>query len=511
MKEYINHSNCQNNDIKCKATNTLSILIAIVTFTTYVILTIRAFLLGKPFDFWNIGRLLFVSVFSLVSYVLHRVGIKVISKLLLIFSFIFFLIFYPAILNYYSADVYILYPIYIILLGVFSQIIFYFTKERYYYIFVMISLLLIIFLTDEVYTIVFDELDLKKMWGSDYFVIKFGFVASFTTINAILFYILKKNKESQREIERKSRKIEKKNSLIKQKNDILSDKNHLLKEQQEEIAVQNEELQSFMEEIKSQRDEIEAKNKEIVDSILYASKIQNSMIPEGKVLYSHFEDYFILNKPKDILSGDFFWASEYEGKIIVAVADCTGHGIPASLLSVLGISTLNEIILKYKGLKPNDILNYLRSKIIVSLSQSDFTETNKDGMDISLVIYDKKNKLIEFSGAYNPFVVVRNDKIYSIDGDRMPIGICEVEKEFTYNTFTVESGDVLYMFSDGYTDQFGGFENKKLKRRKFKEQLIRVAKLPLPIQKERFATFFNEWKGKHEQVDDVLIVGIKIK
>ena len=511
MKEYINHDNCENNDIKCKATNTLSILVGIVTLSVYVIFNLRNILIGREIDFWDLGRLLFVSILSFASYILHKNGYRVLSKILLIYSFIFFLIYYPVFFNYYSPDIYMLYPLYTILLGVFTQIIFYFIQEKYYYIFVMISLYLVLLFTDEVYSIRFDELDLKTLWGSDYFVIKLGFVTIFTTINAILFYIIKKNKEAQKEVIKKSIKINKKNDLIRQKNDSLSAKNKQLKEHQEEIAVQNEELHSFMEEIKSQRDEIESKNNEIIDSIMYASRIQNSMIPKGKILYSYFEDYFILNKPKDILSGDFFWTAEYDNKVIVVVADCTGHGIPASLLSVLGISSLNEIILKYKNLKPNEILNHLRTKIIIALSQSDSNIEQKDGMDISLMIYDKTTKVVEYSGAYNPFVVVRENKIFSIDGDRMPIGICEAENSFSYNTFKVEKDDVIYMFSDGYTDQFGGEKNKKLKRIRFKEQLIKLSKLPMVVQKERFSLFFNEWKGKNEQVDDVLIIGLKVK
>lgn len=510
MKEFINHNNCDDNDIKCKSTNTLSILVFIVSFSSYIIFIIRQYLLNIEADFWDLGRLLFISLFSLISYFLHKNGNKIIAKLILIYSFVVFLIYYAVFFNYYSADVYVLYPIFVILLGVFAQIIFCFTTEKYYYIFVMISLLLIIFFTDNIYSLSFEELNIKDLWGADYFVIKLGYVTMFVTINAILYYILKRDKTLQKEIIRKSKKISKTNDLIKQKNDILSSKNILLKEQQEEIAVQNEELYSFMEEIKLQRDEIESKNKEIVDSIMYASRIQNSMIPKSKILYSYFDDYFILNKPKDILSGDFFWTADYEGKIIIAVADCTGHGIPASLLSVLGISALNEIILKYKNLKSNEILNHLRTKIIIALSQSGSTEENKDGMDISLLIFDKSNNNIEFSGAFNPLVVVRDDKIFSIDGDRMPIGICDTEADFSYNTDTLEKGDVLYLFSDGYADQFGGSNNKKMKRRMFKEQLLKLSKLPIPVQEESFLLFFNKWKGDYEQVDDVLIVGLKL-
>ena len=510
MTNFFNHNNCNETDHKCKTTNAISLLVGIVTLFAYGILVARNVLLDHPIPFLDLARLLFLSVLSFLSYFLHRRGFKVISKFILIYSFVFFLIYYPVFIGIYSPDVYILYPLFIILLGVLTQIMFYFTKEKYSYIFVMISLFLMLHLTDSVYSLSFSELDLKKEWGEDYFVIKLGFLVIFLTINIILFFILRKVAKSQREITRKSVKIGKKNELIKQKNSSLLQKNFELKELQEEVTVQNEELQSHLEEIRAQRDEIERKNTEILQSFTYARRIQNSMTPKGKIMFSYFEDFFIFNKPKDILSGDFFWTFKYEDNIIVAVADCTGHGVPASLLSVLGISALNEIVLKHKGLKPNEILNHLRNRIIISLSQTDNIEFSKDGMDISLIMYNKSTKLVDFAGAYNPLVIVRDKAIHSLDGDRMPIGICEAEKEFVNQQISVEKDDVIYMFSDGFSDQFGGSANKKLKRRRFKELLIKIHNLPLMVQKERLLLFFKEWKGDYEQVDDVLIVGLKV-
>ena len=510
MKNFINHNNCDDNDIKCKATNTISLLIGISSLSVFIIILIRALLLNFDINYFVIIRTPLVSLLAFISYFLHKKGFKVLSKFILVYSILFTLIYFPVIVNTYSIDLVIMYPIFIISLGAFSQIIFYFVKEKYYYIFMMLSLLVFLFFTDEVYSISFDEIDLYKEWGRYYFIIKLAIISQFLVINSILFYVLRRNILIFNKLEKVSSKIRKKNELILQKNEALLHKNHELKEMQDQIESQNQELRSFMEEIKTQRDEIYEKNNEIIDSIMYASRIQNSMIPKGKILYSYFDEFFILNKPKDILSGDFFWTTEYENKVIVAVADCTGHGIPASLLSVLGISALNEIVLKYKNLKSNEILNHLRTKIVIALSQSDSNDETKDGMDISLLIYDKRKKHVEFSGAYNPFVLVRDSKLYSIDGDRMPIGICEAENDFSFNSYPVEKNDMIYMFSDGYTDQFGGVNNKKIKRKIFKEQLIKLSKLPLSVQKERFSIYFNEWKGDFEQVDDVLIVGLRI-
>ena len=510
MTSFLNNNNCAENDNKCITTNTISFLVGIITLAAYIILIFRNFLLDKPAPFLDLERLLFLSIFSFLSYFLHKKGFKVLSKFILIYSFVVFIIYYPVFIGAYSPDVYILYPLFILLLGVLTQIIFYFTKEKYYYIFVIASLLGMLHLTDKIYSVSFEGVDIMKEWGTDYFVIKLGFVSIFLTINTILYTILKRDAKSQREITRKSVKIEKKNDLIKQKNSSLLQKNFELKELQEEVTVQNEELQSHLEEIRAQRDEIERKNEEIIQSFTYARRIQNSMIPKGKILYSFFEEFFVFNKPKDILSGDFFWTFEYEDKIIVAVADCTGHGVPASLLSVLGISTLNEIVLKYKKLKPSEILNHLRTRIIISLSQSENIGFNKDGMDISLIMYNKKDMLIDFAGAYNPLVIVRDKIILSLDGDRMPIGISEAEKQFSNQQISVKKDDVIYMFSDGFSDQFGGTANKKLKRKQFKDLLIKTHSLPLVVQKERLSLFFKEWKGDYEQVDDVLIIGLKV-
>ena len=511
MSKLFNNNNCPQNDSKCKAMNTLSLIVGFISLFTYIILIIRKVIfLGGVGNFLDLSRLLFLSFFSFLSYILFQKGFKIISKLTLIYSFVVFIIFYPLFIDNMSHDTYILLPLFLLLLGVFTQIIFYFTKEKYYYLFVMLSLLFMLLYTDKIYTHFYEQLNLEEAWGSDYFVIKLGYVFIFLTINLILHYVLKKDKESQREIIEASKKLNKKNELIKQKNDAISEKNYQLKELNEEVTVQNEELQSYLEEIRTQRDEIERKNNEIIQSFTYARRIQNSLIPKGKLLYSYFEDFFIYNKPKDILSGDFFWTTEYEDKVVVAVADCTGHGVPASLLSVLGISALNEIVLKYKNLKPNNILDHLRIRIIVALSQSDGAEFSKDGMDISLILYDKKTNIVEFAGAYNPLVIVRQNKIHSLDGDRMPIGICEAEKGFENKTIKVEKDDIIYMFSDGFSDQFGGSQNKKLKRRRFKDLLLNLNELPLSVQKERFSIFLKEWKGENEQVDDVLIVGLKV-
>ena len=503
INHLFNHKNCSENDITCRATNNISLTIAFVSLIVYIIIIFRNNIVGIKYTPFDLERLLFISIFNFTGYFLHKKGIKEFGKILILFSVWFFFLYYPLFISLKPKDVNILYPVFIILLGTISQLIFSFNKEKFFYFSSLIIFLLSIYYTDAIYNFFYPNIAISELLGFDAFIVKLGFVVVFIIINYIIYFVLSRYRESLFKEEKYINEIEKKNKIL-QKN------NTELKEFKDEIEAQNEELQTFLEEIRAQRDKIDEKNNEIIKSITYARKIQKSLIPKSKILYSFFEDYFILNKPKDILSGDFYWTNTYQDKVIVAVADCTGHGVPAALLSVLGISMLNEITLKYNDLNAGKILDYLKLGIVTALSHSNNDDNTKDGMDISLIIYDKKNGKIEFAGAYNPFVVVRKKEILSIDGDRMPIGLCDVDKKFNNHIFDIKKDDMIYLFSDGFIDQFGGDNNKKIKRKRFKELLISINEYPMPIQKERLNLFFKEWKGKNEQVDDVLIFGLKV-
>jgi len=501
---------CEKVDIKCKATVFIALSGGAIALLAFIVLFLRNYLTDFDSPFMDVGRLLVISIAYFVAFILFQFGFRVVAKLAIVYSALFTLLYFPVFFNYDGYDLYVLYPIFILLIGAFTNIIFYFQKEMVYYIVVMLSLVLALIFTDDIYYLSFQTIDLREEWGRDYFVIELAYFFVFFAVSGIMYFVLRKYKEAQSLQMRLSRKMIKKNHLIIQKNTSLSTKNTELKDLKIELDQQNEELQAYIEEVSSQRDQIASRNQEIIQSITYAQKIQSALIPKGKNIYNFFDDFFVLNKPKDILSGDFLWTSQYEGKIIVAVADCTGHGVPAALLSVLGISALNEIVLAHQNLHPNQILNYLREKVVVALSQSDGDELTKDGMDISLLMFDKHTLMLEYAGAYNPLVIIRDNQIISFDGDRMPVGICEAEKQFSNHEIQVQKEDLIYLFSDGYVDQFGGSNNKKMKRKHFKELLVKVYKLPLPAQKERFAMYFSEWKGNEEQVDDVLILGLKV-
>jgi len=396
-----------------------------------------------------------------------------------------------------------IYPLIIYFLGAVTQLLFSYENEKWYYYVSLTILTLSLYFTSDIYNFFYPTYNLSLLFGINFFVIKLAYIVIFVVNNYILYFVLKKYKKSLFKIEIISKDTIEKNILLKQQN-------FDLKELKEEVQIQNEELQSHVEEISLHRDNINEKNKEIIKSITYARGIQEALTPPNENLHSFFNDFFILNKPKDILSGDFYWTKTYETKLIVAVADCTGHGVPAALLSVLGISILNEISLKYQKLTASKILDYLKLNIVTALSNTTDNKGSKNGMDISLIIYDKKNKTMDFAGAYNPLILIREKKILRIDGDRMPIGIFEKNEDFTNHNFKVEENDIIYLFSDGFSDQFGGIDNKKIKRKKYNELLISISEKYLTNQKEELTTFFNKWKGNYEQTDDVLVIGLKI-
>jgi len=240
----------------------------------------------------------------------------------------------------------------------------------------------------------------------------------------------------------------------------------------------------------------------------------------------YLKDYFVLFIPKDIVSGDFYWATFIENLTIIAAVDCTGHGVPGAFMSMLGAALLNEIINKEYITHPGVILRRLRKEIIRSLHQRGETGELKDGMDLSLCAIDFANKKLQFAGANNPLYIIRkrdgkkidtvnfieSDRfiLYEIKADRMPISIHESMKDFTTHEIELCNGDMLYLFSDGYADQFGGPEGKKLHYGKFRKILLEHAWESVEEQKLSLENTFSEWKGDHTQVDDVMIIGIRV-
>jgi len=295
----------------------------------------------------------------------------------------------------------------------------------------------------------------------------------------------------------------------------------LIKFQNMEIMEKNEELRQQKEEIEAQRDEISYQNqivtdqnKHITDSINYASKIQKAALPKHAVFETYVSDFFILFKPRDIVSGDFYWAEKIGNQLIVAVADCTGHGVPGAFMSMLGISFLGNIIRKQDIKQTNMVLEELRHEIKTTLSQTTHASDQKDGMDIAFFTINTDTLELHFSGAFNPLYIIRSSgtepELIELKADRQPVAVYIKEKPFAFQVFQLQKGDVVYSFSDGYADQFGGSGGGKYKTKKFKAFLETISNLPMPEQKKLLDTEFETWRGKLPQTDDVLVVGLKV-
>jgi serine phosphatase RsbU (regulator of sigma subunit) len=256
---------------------------------------------------------------------------------------------------------------------------------------------------------------------------------------------------------------------------------------------------------------ITEQKREITDSISYAGLIQNAVMETPESIKNYFADLFILFKPRDIVSGDFYWLYEKNNKVIVAAADCTGHGVPGAFMSMLGMEMLSEVMSELIEMNANSILNTLRLKIMKALHQTGRIGENKDGMDIALYIYDPGTMNIEYAGANNPLIIIRNGEIIEQKADKMPIGIhVRANEPFTNNNISCKKGDMLYVYSDGYADQFGGEENKKFMSGKLKKLFAEIANEPAEKQRQILLEKNATWKGDNFQVDDVLIIGTRI-
>lgn len=273
------------------------------------------------------------------------------------------------------------------------------------------------------------------------------------------------------------------------------------------------ELQKAYDQIRHQSRLLEERNNEIMESIRYAKRIQEAVLVEKKHVSSHLPEHFIYFRPKDIVSGDFYWAQEKEGFLYVAAADCTGHGVPGGFLTMLGIAFLNEILSQKSLLTPAQILGELRDKFIKELRLQD---SSNDGMDISLVRleYHQENESNEllWAGANNPLWVVSNEgkKFIELKADKQPIGKSDVQKPFTDTSLQLRKGDLVYLFSDGYHDQFGGENGKKLKKSGFKELILSLSKLSINEQNKSLDQHYENWKGNTDQVDDICVIGLRI-
>ena len=290
---------------------------------------------------------------------------------------------------------------------------------------------------------------------------------------------------------------------------------------QRQLKLKNERLEAIVlertEEIRQQNIRLAAQKKEITDSITYAERIQRAILPNTDNISSKVEGYFILFKPKSIVSGDFYWLAENRGKIVVTAVDCTGHGVPGAFMSMLGVSFLNKIILENNTLKADEILNRLRDNVVRSLKQTGREGEARDGMDMALVVIDLQNMTMEFAGANNSLYMIRRDELDEVKADHMPIAYYIDAEKFSSHTLQLNKGDTIYLFSDGYADQFGGLAGKKFKYKPFKNLLLENRDKSMDEMHRFLDDTIEAWKAPegpdgevYEQVDDILVIGLRI-
>jgi len=274
-----------------------------------------------------------------------------------------------------------------------------------------------------------------------------------------------------------------------------------------ENAILEEKVALRTQQVVQKSKELEQKNKDITDSIRYAKRIQNAILPPEET----FAQSFILFKPKDIVSGDFYWFYVSGSRQYIAAVDCTGHGVPGAFMSIIGHNSLNKIVKEYGFTEPATILDHLNDEVISTLKKQTEDDEVKDGMDLALVMYDMETGLLEYAGAHNPLYLVRSGELIETKADRFAIGrsSLETKRKFTNHEMEVKDGDVIYIFSDGYADQFGGPEGKKFKVRALKEVLLGIQNLTMAQQKEYLDKTIEEWKGQQSQIDDILIIGTR--
>jgi CheY-like chemotaxis protein len=269
-------------------------------------------------------------------------------------------------------------------------------------------------------------------------------------------------------------------------------------------------------EIEKQRDLANIQKKKLTDSIQYAKRIQNAILPPTELLDNLMQDYFVLYRPRDIVSGDFYWITNKSNILILAAADCTGHGVPGAFMSMLGVAFLNEIVNKIvinkhiSSLQADEILNELRKNVIHSLHQTGRHDEPKDGMDMALCIIDYNENTLQFAGARNPLYLIQNGELAQYNADKMSVSYSQrINRPFTKHNVKLNIGDVLYIFSDGYIDQFGGDHGMKYKTKSLKELLLSIYHKPMCEQKEILIKKHEEWKGGRNQLDDILIFGLR--
>ncbi|HPM11866.1 MAG TPA: 7TM diverse intracellular signaling domain-containing protein [Bacteroidales bacterium] len=442
--------------------------------------------LWPNFTFISNISIIFFAILSSISMVVftnifletHTV-IKNISKFLYAIALLVFIWnLFPYPYNYYSFITVNIFSV-LIICFITTLAIYKYYKQKNHYNTLFVLSLFFIFTTVLIYVCRnFAIFDIPIISSNS---IKLGFAGQITLLSVATI-------TQFREFFQKSNKFLE--DMIQKRTILISNQNAQLQEQNKKIAQQY---------------------KEIKQSMTYAKRLQNAILPNKYKFSSVFKDHFILYKPRDIVSGDFYWISEKRKKTYIVTADCTGHGIPGAFLSMLGISFLNQIVSKNHDISPHDILHKLGLLFSETINNHDDHMT-RDSMDISVCLIDHSSKTMEYAGAYNPIYIIRNHELYELTVDKFSLhkDYASEMPKFTNKIFTLQENDKVFMFTDGYADQFGGDLNKRFSKRRFKQILTSSSNKTMPEQKTILEETHETWKGKQEQVDDILILGFEI-
>jgi len=297
-------------------------------------------------------------------------------------------------------------------------------------------------------------------------------------------------------------------TLIRMRDDLRENKLFL----EQKVAERTAEVVKQKEEIELQKGKLEHLYNEVTDSIKYAKRIQYAILPPDSVVKKLLPDSFVLFRPKDIVSGDFYWMEQKGGKAYFAAVDCTGHGVPGALMSIVGYNQLKYILHSNQDSQPSTILNQLNIGIHESMHQGTDESNQKDAMDIALCAIDYQKLELQYAGAMNPLFIVRNNEILVTVPDKTLIGmyVGKEAKDYTNHNLKIEKGDLIYIFSDGYCDQFGGPKGKKFMVKQFRDLLLSIQHLTMNEQKYRLNAALEQWRGSQEQVDDILVIGVRV-
>jgi serine phosphatase RsbU (regulator of sigma subunit) len=458
--------------------------IMLITMCLLLVSTVVTLLLTKDTIYigtLRVGVLVLVNFLNLVA---ARFRYTKISTLSLIFAPPLVFLLWPTFMGYVEEESYTYYPFALIAASIIPQLLLMPDKQKYLYWFSFVYyFLLVIFIDRVMIRYEHNSFPIVDRIREFYPFYKISQIGIFLFINASIYYLRKQNLRFE---------------------DSLNNKNLIL-------DLKNKKLTTQRGKILQQKEIIEQKNQSITSSIQYASRIQAAVLPPINFLTEWGFDNFILFKPKEIVSGDFYWGFRKQNKIVIAAADCTGHGVPGAFMSMLGHALLNEILNNIEVKNAATILNLLRDEVINTLRQKGMIGETSDGMDISLCVIDKETGKLDYAGANNPLYLIRDNSLSIVQADKMPIGInYESDKLFTNKTIEIKKGDYLYFFSDGYADQFGGRKRKKYMYGPFQQLLLRNHNLPMDLQKEILNNTFEKWKGANEQIDDVLVVGLHL-